>query len=171
MTDQLSNQLHQQWQGTDDEARREAYRGRAYWLATPVPRSELAFSGLVALCSIAVVIALWGHGAGTALGLGAGTLAVAAVSAAPSIWTLRHPDLAGHHLAASRSYSRTRWRKHPVAVTFGVVAFAFVDGFVRVSDDGTGGRFAAGAAAAGSALIVCAFLLWHYRRHMPSSNH
>jgi hypothetical protein len=160
----MTSQLHQPWHGTDDEARQETFHGPAHWLATPCPRSELAFSGLVAAGAVGVTALLWSRGAGEAIGLGLLTLAFAAFCAAPSVWTIRHPDQAGRNMAASREYNRSRWRKHPLGVAAGLVIFGFVNGFIRINDAGIGGRFVGGAASAGLLAIFSAIAIWHARR-------
>jgi hypothetical protein len=160
----MTSQLHQQWRGTDDEARQETFHGPAHWLATPFARSELVFSGLVAVGAVVVTALLWSRGAGEAIGLGLLTLAFAAFCATPSVWTMRHPDQAGHNLAASRQYNRSRWRKHPLSVAAGIVIVSFVNGFIRIGDHGLGGRFVAGAASAGFGAILAAIAIWHARR-------
>lgn len=161
----MATQLRQKWQGTDDEARRETFGGgRAYWLSTPFPRSELAFSAFLAVAAVVEVPFLWSHGAAVALGLGVATLAFAAFCAAPSIWTTRHPDQAGRHMAAASHYNNVRWRKHPLAVAGFITVFGFVNGFVRFNDHGMAGRLIAGAASAGFAAIVSCVAIWHARR-------
>ena len=161
----MATQLRQKWQGTDDEARRETFGGgRAHWLSTPFPRSELFFSGCLAVAAVAVVPLLWSRGAASATAFGVFLLVFAGFCAAPAIWTRRHPDLAGRHLAAASRYNTVRWRKHPLAVAGVIVVFGFVNGFARFHDHGMAGRLIAGAASAGFAAIVSCLAIWHARR-------
>jgi hypothetical protein len=161
----MTDQLKQQWAGTDDESRIETYRGgAAYWLATPWPRPELWFAGALAIGAVASVPLLWNGDPAAALVLGALMLAFAGYATAASVWTLRHPQQAGHHLAAASHYNNVKWRKHPLSLAIGIVIFGFVNGAVRFHDHGTGGRLVAGAASAGFAAILSAIAVWHARR-------
>ncbi len=160
-----TNQLKQQWQGTDDEARKETYGGGAsHYFATPYPKSEMGFAIVLGLASVISVPLLWSNNAGASLGLGVVGLALAAYAAAGSMWTFRHPDRAAQHMAAAREYNQVRWRKHPLSVAGAVIVVGFFNGFIRYDDHGTSGRFIAGLAGAAVGLVVSGIAVWYYRR-------
>ena len=161
----MTDQLHQQWTGTDDESRLETYRGGpSYWLATPWPRTGLAFAALVALATLVSVPFAWSSNPGGTLLLIAVGLAFAGYVAGASLWTMRHPEQAGHHLAAARHYNNVKWRNHPASVLAGLAVFGFINGFIRIDDDGIGGRLLGGLAFTALVGVVGGLAIWHARR-------
>jgi hypothetical protein len=167
----MSNDLKRQWTGTDDEARQETYGGgSSYWLASPWPRAGLVVAAVVAVASVVSVPFLWPTNPGGTVLLAALGLAFSGYVAAASRWTLRHPEQAGHHLAAASHYNNAKWRNHPVSLAAGLTVFGFVNGFIRIDDDGIAGRLIGGVASATLVAVIASIAIWHARRTAPHND-